>query len=182
MCTAVARRIFFVSVPIRAHPWAEYLPSPVLLLPVVWQYSRLFSCASVGCLLLAAIPASIPHPSPLTYSLKKASNSAASYNLSSLAFYVHCPNYSGILLVFRAKSFPLGEDLGEATPPSFRKGLGVGYICCFLRFPFPCTYPISFGLKTKEETTMNQGTPKERPTTQKCFLLRLATSKKSLLR
>ena len=51
-----------------------------------------------------------------------------------------------------------------------------------LRFPFPCTYPIPLGLKTKEEPRMNQGTPKERPTTQKCFLLRLATSKKSLLR
>ena len=41
-----------------------------------------------------------------------------------------------------------------------------------LRFPFPCTYPIPLGLKTKEEPRMNQGTPKERPTTQKCFLLR----------
>ena len=41
-----------------------------------------------------------------------------------------------------------------------------------LRFPFPCTYPIPLGLKTKEEPKMNQGTPKERPTTQKCFLLR----------
>ena len=51
-----------------------------------------------------------------------------------------------------------------------------------LRFPFPCTYPIPLGLKTKEEPRTNQGTPKERPTTQKCFLLRLATSKKSLLR
>ena len=51
-----------------------------------------------------------------------------------------------------------------------------------LRFPFPCTYPIPLGLKTKEEPRMNQGTPKELPTTQKCFLLRLATSKKSLLR
>ena len=51
-----------------------------------------------------------------------------------------------------------------------------------LRFPFPCTYPIPLGLKTKEEPKTNQGTPKERPTTQKCFLLRLATSKKSLLR
>mgnify|MGYP003426915504 CR=1 len=51
-----------------------------------------------------------------------------------------------------------------------------------LRFPFPCTYPIPLGLKTKEEPKMNQGTPKELPTTQKCFLLRLATSKKSLLR
>jgi len=34
-----------------------------------------------------------------------------------------------------------------------------------LRFPFPCTYPIPLGLKTKEEPRMNQGTPKERPTT-----------------
>ena len=51
-----------------------------------------------------------------------------------------------------------------------------------LRFPFPCTYPISFGLKTNEEPRTNQGTPKELPTTKKCFLLRLATSKKSLLR
>ena len=41
-----------------------------------------------------------------------------------------------------------------------------------LRFPFPCTYPIPLGLKTKEEPRMNQGTPKELPTTQKCFLLR----------
>ena len=57
------------------------------------------------------------HLSPITYSLKEASYSAASYNLSSLAFYVHCPNYSGILLVFMAKSFPLGEDLGEASSP-----------------------------------------------------------------
>ena len=51
-----------------------------------------------------------------------------------------------------------------------------------LRFPFPCTYPIPLGLKTKEEPRMNQGTPKELPTTKKCFLLRLATSKNSLLR
>ena len=51
-----------------------------------------------------------------------------------------------------------------------------------LRFPFLCTYPIPLGLKTKEEPKMNQGTPKELPTTKKCFLLRLATSKKSLLR
>ena len=43
-----------------------------------------------------------------------------------------------------------------------------------LRFPFPCTYPIPLGLKTKEEPRMNQGTPKERPTTQMCFLLRFA--------
>ena len=117
MCTAVARRIFLISVPIRAHPWAVYLPPPIVLLPVVWQYSLLFSCASVGCLVLAAIPASIPHLSPIAYSLKEASYSAASSNLSSLAFYVHCPNYSGILLVFRAKSFPSGEDLGEAFAP-----------------------------------------------------------------
>lgn len=51
-----------------------------------------------------------------------------------------------------------------------------------LRFSFPCTFPIPLGLKTKEEPRMNQGTPKEHPTTPKCFLLRLATSKKSLLR
>ena len=51
-----------------------------------------------------------------------------------------------------------------------------------LRFPVHCTFPIPLGLKTKEEPRMNQGTPKERPTTQKCFLLRLPTSKKSLLR
>ena len=51
-----------------------------------------------------------------------------------------------------------------------------------LRFPFPCSYPIPLGLKTKEEPKTNQGTPKELPTIKKCFLLRLATSKKSLLR
>ena len=38
-----------------------------------------------------------------------------------------------------------------------------------LRIPFPCTFPIPLGLKTKEEPRMNQGTPKERPTIQKCF-------------
>ena len=51
-----------------------------------------------------------------------------------------------------------------------------------LRFPFPCTFPIPLGLKTKEEPKTNQRTPKELPTIKKCFLLRLATSKKSLLR
>ena len=42
----------------------------------------------------------------------------------------------------------------------------------FLKIPFPCPFPFSLVLKTKEEPRMNQGTPKERPTTQKCFLLR----------
>ena len=84
MCTAVARRIFFVSVPIRAHPWAVYLPPPVLLLPVVWLYSRLFSCASVGCLALAAIPASIPHPhlSPIASTRRPIAQRPLTFHLS----------------------------------------------------------------------------------------------------
>ena len=36
-----------------------------------------------------------------------------------------------------------------------------------------CTSYIYSGLKTKDEPKMNQGTPKELPTTKKCFLLRL---------
>ena len=40
----------------------------------------------------------------------------------------------------------------------------------FIKMLFFCTQYLSLGLKTKEEPKMNQGTPKERPTTQKCFL------------
>ena len=36
-----------------------------------------------------------------------------------------------------------------------------------------CTLYIYSRLKTNEKPKMNQGTPKELPTTQKCFLLRL---------
>ena len=42
----------------------------------------------------------------------------------------------------------------------------------FLKIPFSFTFPIPLRLKTKEEPKMNQGTPKELPTTKKCFLLR----------
>ena len=55
--------------------------------------------------------------------------------------------------------------LVKATPPALAQKV------LLLRFPFPCTYPIPLGLKTKEEPRMNQGTPKELPTTKKCFLL-----------
>ena len=44
MCTAVARRVFRVSVSIRVHPWAVYLPRHLLC----FQYSRLFPFAPAG--------------------------------------------------------------------------------------------------------------------------------------
>ena len=101
MCTAVARRIFPVSVPIRAHPWAVYLPPPVLLLPVVWLYSRLFSFASVGCLVFAAIPASIPHHhlSPIASTRRPIAQRPLTFHLS--------PSMS-IVQIIRAFCWSLG--------------------------------------------------------------------------
>ena len=55
----------------------------------------------------------------------------------------------------------------KATPPALAQKV------LFLKIPSPCTFPIPFELKTKEEPKMNQGTPKELPTIKKCFLLRL---------
>ena len=50
MCTAVARRVSRVSVSIRARLWAVHLPATCCVLPVVWQYSRLFPFAPVAVL------------------------------------------------------------------------------------------------------------------------------------
>ena len=56
----------------------------------------------------------------------------------------------------------------------------------FIKISLPLHLPNSPRVKdqgrTKDEPRNTQRTPKERPTTQKCFLLRLAISKKSLLR
>ena len=51
----------------------------------------------------------------------------------------------------------------------------------FINISFPCTFPNSLGLKTKDEPKRNQGTTKELPITQKCFLLRFAISFISLI-
>ena len=50
------------------------------------------------------------------------------------------------------------------------------FFCAYgtiFKIHFLCTLYIYSGLKTKDEPKMNQGTPKELPTTKKCFLLRL---------
>jgi hypothetical protein len=66
MCTAVARRVSRVSMSIRARLWAVHLPATYCVLPVVWQYSRLFPFTPIGCHALADFPASIPTFTPYT--------------------------------------------------------------------------------------------------------------------
>ena len=54
--------------------------------------------------------------------------------------------------------------------PSFRKGLGVGYICCFLRFSFSFTPLIPCPLPPTEEREMTERTPTQLPANKKCCL------------
>ena len=58
--------------------------------------------------------------------------------------------------------------------PSFRKGLGVGYICCFLRFTFSFTFLIPCLLPPREEREKTERTTAQLPANKKCVLLRFA--------
>ena len=55
--------------------------------------------------------------------------------------------------------------------PSFRKGLGVGYICCFLRFSFSFTPLIPCLLPPRDEREKTERTPTQLPANKKCCLL-----------
>ena len=67
MCTAVVRRVFRVSVSIRAHPWAVYLRHLLCFASGLAIFSPL-SFRSRGCLVLADFPASKSLPLHLTHS------------------------------------------------------------------------------------------------------------------
>ena len=56
--------------------------------------------------------------------------------------------------------------------PSFRKRLGVGYICRFLRFTFSFTPLIPCLLPPRDEREKTERTPTQLPAPKKCFLLR----------
>ena len=58
--------------------------------------------------------------------------------------------------------------------PSFRKGLGVGYICRFLRFSFSFTPLIPSPFPPREEREKTERTTAQLPANKKCFLLRFA--------
>ena len=55
--------------------------------------------------------------------------------------------------------------------PSFRKGLGVGYICCFLRFSFSFTSLIPCLLPPTDEREKTDRTTAQLPANKKCCLL-----------
>ena len=55
--------------------------------------------------------------------------------------------------------------------PSFRKGLGVGYICHFLRFSFSFTSLIPCLLPPRDEREKTERTPTQLPANKKCCLL-----------
>ena len=55
--------------------------------------------------------------------------------------------------------------------PSFRKGLGVGYICCFLRFSFSFTSLIPCLLPPRDEREKTERTTAQLPANKKCCLL-----------
>ena len=55
--------------------------------------------------------------------------------------------------------------------PSFRKGLGVGYICRFLRFTFSFTPLIPCLLPPRDEREKTERTTAQLPALQKCCLL-----------
>ena len=55
--------------------------------------------------------------------------------------------------------------------PSFRKGLGVGYICRFLRFSFSFTSLIPCLLPPREEREKTERTTAQLPANKKCCLL-----------
>ncbi len=60
--------------------------------------------------------------------------------------------------------------------PSFRKGLGVGYICCFLRFSFSFTPLIPCLLPPRDERETTERTAAQLPANKKCCLLIFAIS------
>ena len=55
--------------------------------------------------------------------------------------------------------------------PSFRKGLGVGYICRFLRFSFSFTSLIPCLLPPRDEREKTERTTAQLPANKKCCLL-----------
>ena len=55
--------------------------------------------------------------------------------------------------------------------PSFRKGLGVGHIYCFLRFTFSFTPLIPCLLPPREEREKTERTTAQLPANKKCCLL-----------
>ena len=55
--------------------------------------------------------------------------------------------------------------------PSFRKGLGVGYICRFLRFSFSFTSLIPCPLPPRDEREKTERTTAQLPANKKCCLL-----------
>ena len=55
--------------------------------------------------------------------------------------------------------------------PSFRKGLGVGYICRFLRFTFSFTPLIPCLLPPRDEREKTERTTAQLPALQKCYFL-----------
>ena len=73
------------------------------------------------------------------------------------AFYVH---YSRMLFGYSLKN-----------TPSFRKGLGVGYICRFLRFLFSLFSLIPCPLPPRDEREKTERTTAQLPANKKCCLL-----------
>ena len=57
--------------------------------------------------------------------------------------------------------------------PSFRKGLGVGYICCFLRFLLLFIFSLPSPILPTDERETTDRTPTQLPANKKCCFLRL---------